>query len=98
MNTRSGENTLVQPSVARCRPRAPHPAVGESAGRSANRPRAARTVFVRAARRNRSAQRSEPVAELGGVQLRLLPGGEVPTAIDLVEVDEVGIRLLRPAP
>src|SRR4051795_13782634 len=44
------------------------------------------------------AERAEPVAQLGGVQLRLLPGGEVPAAVDLVEVDEVGVRLLRPAP
>src|SRR3954471_18868251 len=44
------------------------------------------------------AKRAEPRAQLGGVQLRLLPGGEVPAAVDLVEVDEVGVRLLRPAP
>src|SRR5436190_13172107 len=42
-------------------------------------------------------KRAEPRAQLGGVQLRLLPGGEVPAAVDLVEVDEVGVRLLRPA-
>src|SRR4051812_2051159 len=44
------------------------------------------------------AKRPEPVAQLGGVQLRLLPGSEVPAPLDLVEMDEVGIRLLRPAP
>ena len=43
-------------------------------------------------------ERAEPHAQLGGVQLRLLPGGEVPAAVDLVVVDEVGVRLLRPAP
>src|SRR4051812_43763570 len=37
------------------------------------------------------AERAEPVAQLGGVQLRLLPGGEVPAAVELVVVDEVGI-------
>src|SRR5215218_6919181 len=30
-------------------------------------------------------------------QLRLLPGGEVSAPVDLVEVDEVGVRQLRPA-
>ena len=44
------------------------------------------------------AKRAQPRAQLGGVQLRLLPGGEVPAAVDVVEVDEVGVRLLRPAP
>src|SRR3954469_17285867 len=43
------------------------------------------------------AKRAEPGAQLGGVQLRLLPGGEVPAAVDLVEVHEVGVGLLRPA-
>src|SRR3954464_15142080 len=43
------------------------------------------------------AKRAEPVAQLGGVQLRLLPGGEVPAALDLVVVDEVGVCLLAPA-
>src|SRR5436190_9823686 len=43
-------------------------------------------------------KRAEPRAQFGGVQLRLLPGGEVPASVDLVEVDEVGVRLLRPAP
>src|SRR3954447_27022907 len=39
-------------------------------------------------------ERAEPVAQLGGVELGLLPGGEVPAAVDLVVVDEVGVRLL----
>src|SRR3954447_14376835 len=43
-------------------------------------------------------ERAEPVAQLGGVELGLLPGGEVPAALDLVVVDEVGVRLLSPAP
>src|SRR4051812_796986 len=43
-------------------------------------------------------QRAEPFAQLGGVQLRLLPGGEVPALFELVVVDEVGVRLLGPAP
>src|SRR3954452_25134030 len=44
------------------------------------------------------AERLESRAQLGGVQLRLLPGGEVPAPVDLVVVDEVGVCLLRPAP
>src|SRR3954470_6983576 len=44
------------------------------------------------------AQRAEPRAQLGGVELRLLPGGEVPASVELVVVDEVRVRLLRPAP
>src|SRR4051794_1104651 len=43
-------------------------------------------------------ERAEPVAQLGGVELGLLPGGEVPSAVDLVVVDQVGVRLLGPAP
>src|SRR3954453_17015308 len=43
------------------------------------------------------AQRAEPRAQLGGVDLGLLPGGEVSAPVDLVEVDEVGVRLLGPA-
>src|SRR3954468_22929997 len=43
-------------------------------------------------------ERAEAVAELGGVELGLLPSGEVPAAVDLVVVHEVGVRLLRPAP
>src|SRR3954451_11060453 len=42
-------------------------------------------------------ERAEPVAQLRGVQLGLLPGGEVPAAVNLVVVDEVGVRLLGPA-
>jgi len=43
------------------------------------------------------AERAEPRAQLGGVEIRLLPGGEVPASVDLVEVHEVGVRLLGPA-
>ena len=44
------------------------------------------------------AKRPEPRADLVGEELRLLPGGEVAALVDLVEVDEVGVGLLRPAP
>src|SRR4051812_6600956 len=44
------------------------------------------------------AKRAEPRAQLGGVQLRLLPGGEVPALVELVVMDQVGIRLLCPTP
>ena len=44
-----------------------------------------------------SPQRAEARAELGGEQLRLLPGGEVATSVDFVEVDEVRVGLLGPA-
>ena len=44
------------------------------------------------------AQGPEPGAELFREELRLLPGGEVPALVDLVEVDEVGVGLLGPAP
>src|SRR4051794_31650821 len=45
-----------------------------------------------------SAQRSEGRAELFREELRLLPGGEVAAPVDFVEVDELGIRPLGPAP
>ena len=38
-----------------------------------------------------------PRAELLGEELRLFPGGEVAALVDFVEVDEVGVGLLRPA-
>src|SRR5437763_15918771 len=44
-----------------------------------------------------SANRTERGAEFLGEELRLLPGGEVPALVDLVEVDDVRIRLLDPA-
>ena len=43
-------------------------------------------------------ERSEPRADLLREKLRLLPGREVPAFIELVVVDEFGIRPLRPAP
>src|SRR5918998_777694 len=46
----------------------------------------------------RLTQRSEPRAELLGEQLGLFPGCEVTTLVDLVEVDQVGVGLLGPAP
>ena len=36
--------------------------------------------------------------DLGREELRLLPGGEVVALLDFVEVDEVGVGLLGPAP
>src|SRR3954471_18398926 len=44
------------------------------------------------------AKRAEPRAQLGGVQLRLLPGGEVAALVELVVVDQVGVGLLCPTP
>src|SRR3712207_1102151 len=44
------------------------------------------------------AQRPERRAHLGGEQLGLLPGGEVVALVDLVEVDEVRVGTLGPAP
>jgi hypothetical protein len=44
------------------------------------------------------AQRPEPRPELGGEELRLLPGREVTALVHLVVVDEPGIRPLGPAP
>src|SRR5215218_6260343 len=41
-------------------------------------------------------KRPEGGAQLLGEKLRLLPGGEVAALVDLVVVDEVGIRLLCP--
>src|SRR5215216_5466560 len=46
----------------------------------------------------RSAQGPEGGPNLGGEQLRLLPGREVVALVDLVVVDEVGVGLLGPAP
>src|SRR5512135_3877451 len=43
------------------------------------------------------AQGAERRAELGREEVRLLPGGEVVALVDLVEVDEVEVRLLDPA-
>src|SRR5262245_20860249 len=45
-----------------------------------------------------SAQCLEGGPELLAEELRLLPGGEVPAPVDLVEVGEVGVDLLGPAP
>src|SRR5215213_3083911 len=42
------------------------------------------------------AKRPEARADLFREQLRLLPGRKVPAPVDLVEVDEIGIGLLRP--
>src|ERR1051325_2072322 len=45
-----------------------------------------------------AAQGPERRPELGREELRLLPRREVPAFVDLVVVDELGIRLLGPAP
>src|SRR5262245_37577425 len=45
-----------------------------------------------------STERSERRAELVGEQLRLFPGREVAALVQLVVVDEVGIRALGPTP
>src|SRR6516162_2144621 len=58
-----------------------------------------RTVMAcMAGRFLRSAQRPERCPDFGREQVRLLPGGEVVALVDLVEVDELGIGLLSPAP
>jgi hypothetical protein len=44
------------------------------------------------------AKRAEPSANLLGEQLRLLPCRVVPASVHFVEIDQVGIRALRPAP
>src|SRR5262249_51201123 len=44
------------------------------------------------------AKRPERGADLGREEIRLLPGCKVITPVDLVEIDEVRIRLLGPAP
>src|SRR5689334_22152672 len=44
-----------------------------------------------------SAQRPERRAHFGGEQIRFLPSGEVTALVHLVEVDDVGVRLLDPA-
>src|SRR5829696_7711656 len=43
-------------------------------------------------------QRREARAHLPHEELRLLPGGEVCAFVELVVVDQLGIRLLRPTP
>src|SRR4029453_6781308 len=43
------------------------------------------------------AKRPERCAELVGEELRLLPGCQVAAPVDFVEVNEVGVGLLRPA-
>src|SRR5258706_6750966 len=47
---------------------------------------------------SKSPQRLERGAKLGHEDLRLFPGREVSAFLDLVVVDELGIRPLRPAP
>src|SRR6266487_743935 len=44
------------------------------------------------------AERAERGPHFAAEDLRLFPGGEVPALVDLVEIDEVGIGLLDPAP
>src|SRR5690349_13432292 len=48
-------------------------------------------------RSGRRAERTERRAKLLGEDLRLLPGGEVPTPSGLVVVGEVAVALLHPA-
>jgi hypothetical protein len=48
--------------------------------------------------RGQLAERPKSRANLAGKQAGLLPGGEVAAPVDLVEVDEVGIGALGPAP
>src|SRR5687768_101667 len=45
-----------------------------------------------------SSHRAERCPELLREELGLLPGGKVAALVDLIEVDEVGVRLLRPTP
>src|SRR3984957_3490550 len=46
----------------------------------------------------RFAERSEARAKFFGKELRLFPGRKVPALGELVEVNELGVRPLRPAP
>src|SRR3984893_6451641 len=55
-------------------------------------------VMSIAAHIHQSAQRLERRAKLRREDLRLLPGREVAALVDLVVIDELGIRPLRPAP
>src|SRR3954466_7744778 len=63
---------------------------GEALGRPAKR------GHVHPCEYRHLAKRAQPGADLGDEQLRLLPGREVPALVELVVVDEVGIRLLCP--
>ena len=58
----------------------------------------ARATRARRVSSDRFAQRPEPRANFFGEELRLLPGGEVAALVELVVVDQFGIRPLRPAP
>src|ERR1700730_5676552 len=44
------------------------------------------------------AKRAEPRTNLFREELRLLPGREVPASVNLVVVDQVGVRAVYPAP
>src|SRR5215471_4662190 len=57
-----------------------------------------RTNVVRRLLQSSPAQRSEGGAHLGGEEFRLLPRCKVPTLVELVVVDQLGIRLLCPTP
>ena len=45
---------------------------------------------------DRFAKRSESGAKLRGEKLRLLPGGEVPALVDLVEINQIAIGAAGP--
>src|SRR5262249_20311020 len=83
----SPRRSAVSPS----RPGAPGGRAPESAGRLAATRGSARF------QNGRLAKCAERGAHLLGEQLRLFPGGEVAALLDLVEVDEVGVGVLRPA-
>src|SRR5258705_4343411 len=62
-----------------------------SAGAASIPDRPARPIASRLVRSVTLAQRPECCPKLGAEELRLLPRGEVPALVDLVEVDQVGI-------
>src|SRR5918992_4286942 len=60
--------------------------------------RAAERGHTRTSEHGHLAKRPEARSDLVAEQLRLLPSREVPALVDPVEVDEIGVGLLRPTP
>src|SRR5580693_2354992 len=78
-------------------PSHPAPATGPGRSLAGTRRRAGEVVAVKPGCGLWSAQRPERRPDLLGEQLGLFPGGEVTALVHLVEVDDVGVRLLDPA-
>src|SRR5262245_30468900 len=73
------------------------PPVAGKVRTSAPKPAPSQRAFADAQCDLLSTERPEGRSHLFGEQLRLFPGGEVATLVDLVEVDQIGVDLLRPA-